>query len=351
MLLTKRNITCLFLLLKLNISDAQNITGTWEGELSDDQFIQLNVIQVHDQLCGYTWDYIRKDPKSYCRVYFTGEYDKVNKEWVFEGEFFIKKNGDHLLMQIRLTKVSVDGKIALLGVATDVPETPNSFSFNSPDRNQLFGRPDPFAEPTRNAFVFRDSVKLRKTADRPQLILPEMKDCYRQEQKLKDTISKQSRTLTKTKTNIIKPDLPVDSLVNIVASSPPPVIKRSDSIQLPELMVKRKNTEEGYIEVDTKKITLNVYDNAIMDGDTVSIFYNGKLLLSHQRLSEKPIVVNIELDGNSSRNEILLFAENLGSIPPNTALIVVTAGNKRYELFSKASLDENAVLVFMYKPK
>ncbi len=349
MLLTKRNITCFFLLLKLSITGAQNITGTWEGELSDDQFIQVNVIQVRDQLCGYTWDYIRKDPKSYCRVYFTGEYDKADKEWVFNGEFFIKKNGDHLLMHIRLTKAVVNGNIVLLGVATDVPETPNFFSFNSPDRDALLGRLDPFAQTTKNSTAFRDSVKLQKIADRPQMILPEMKDCYRQEQKLKDTISKQSRTLTKTR--IIKPDQPVDSLVNIVVASPPPAIKKPDSVQLPEQMLKRKNTEEGYIEVNSKKITLNVYDNAIMDGDTVSIFYNGKLLLSHQRLSEKPIVVDIELDENSSRNEILLFAENLGSIPPNTALIVVTAGDKRYELFSKASLDENAVLVFMYKPK
>ena len=45
-----------------------------------------------------------------------------------------------------------------------------------------------------------------------------------------------------------------------------------------------------------------------------------------------------------------MYAENLGSIPPNTALIVVTAGDKRYELRSKASLEENAVLVIEYKP-
>jgi hypothetical protein len=46
-----------------------------------------------------------------------------------------------------------------------------------------------------------------------------------------------------------------------------------------------------------------------------------------------------------------MFAENLGSIPPNTALIVVTAGTKRYELHSSASLEENAVMLFEYKPE
>jgi hypothetical protein len=88
-----------------------------------------------------------------------------------------------------------------------------------------------------------------------------------------------------------------------------------------------------------------------MDGDTVSILYNGKMLLTHQLLSEKGIELNIELDEKQTSHEITLFAENLGSIPPNTALIVITAGTRRYELFASASLEENAVLVFEYKPK
>ncbi len=75
------------------------------------------------------------------------------------------------------------------------------------------------------------------------------------------------------------------------------------------------------------------------------------MLLSHQLLSEKAIEINLELNDRQTRHEITLFAENLGSIPPNTALIVITAGEKRYELFASASLQENAVLVFDYRPK
>ena len=82
-----------------------------------------------------------------------------------------------------------------------------------------------------------------------------------------------------------------------------------------------------------------------------AIAYNGRLLVNRQRLSEKPIVINLELDENTTTHEIILYAHNLGSIPPNTALIVVTAGDKRYELHSSASLEENAVLIFEYSPK
>ncbi len=72
--------------------------------------------------------------------------------------------------------------------------------------------------------------------------------------------------------------------------------------------------------------------------------------MSHQRLSETPIEFNLSLDENVTQHEIIMYAENLGGIPPNTALIVITAGGKRYELRSKASLVENAVLVIEYKP-
>jgi len=71
--------------------------------------------------------------------------------------------------------------------------------------------------------------------------------------------------------------------------------------------------------------------------------------MSHQLVSEKPIILNLELNENLVKNEIILFAENLGSISPNTALIVVNAGDKRYELFSNADLGKNAVLVIEYR--
>ncbi len=81
----------------------------------------------------------------------------------------------------------------------------------------------------------------------------------------------------------------------------------------------------------------------------MSVYFDGKLLVDKQRLSEKAIEVQIELQDNDI-HELTLFAENLGGIPPNTALIVVTAGSKRYELRSSADLKKNAVLLFEYRP-
>ncbi|MEO6490225.1 MAG: hypothetical protein ABIO04_09820, partial [Ferruginibacter sp.] len=131
----------------------------------------------------------------------------------------------------------------------------------------------------------------------------------------------------------------------------PPEVLKEDSTPIARKMTERKRAEQSRLTIDVDHIQLKLYDNGIVDNDTVSVFYNGKLLVSHQKLSEKAIELEIQLDKTTRTHEITLYAENLGGIPPNTALVVVTAGNKRYELHSKASLEENAVLVFEYEPK
>ena len=147
--------------------------------------------------------------------------------------------------------------------------------------------------------------------------------------------------------NTLRKPVAVDT--NLVSHSQVKINKEPDMVLIPAQMTKRKNAEEAHISVNTKKITLSIYDNGITDGDSISIFFNGKLLMSHQLVSEKPIILNLELNENLVKNEIILFAENLGSISPNTALIVVNAGDKRYELFSNADLGKNAVLVIEYR--
>ena len=116
-------------------------------------------------------------------------------------------------------------------------------------------------------------------------------------------------------------------------------------------LTNRKNTVIKRIPVSVRNITLNIFDNGTVDGDSISVYYNGKLLVANRGLTEKAIVVNLMLDEKATQHEIVLFAHNLGSIPPNTALIVVNAGEQRFELSSSASLTENAVLVFEYKAK
>ncbi|MEY2596268.1 MAG: hypothetical protein RI965_1540 [Bacteroidota bacterium] len=86
------------------------------------------------------------------------------------------------------------------------------------------------------------------------------------------------------------------------------------------------------IEIEDEKITIDIYDNGQIDGDTVSIYLNDKLIVSKKRLTAKPINIQLNLDDDNDVYDIIMYAENLGSIPPNTALMIVQAKNKRYEI-------------------
>ena len=82
---------------------------------------------------------------------------------------------------------------------------------------------------------------------------------------------------------------------------------------------------------------------------SVSIYHNNVLLVSRARLSQKPITLNIPIDSTRPHHELVMVAENLGSIPPNTSLMVVTAGTRRYEIFISSSEQKNAKVVFNLK--
>lgn len=103
------------------------------------------------------------------------------------------------------------------------------------------------------------------------------------------------------------------------------------------------------INVDTGQIRLDFYDNGQIDNDSISVRINNSTVLTHQKLSLKPITAFIRIDLGHTFQEVEMIAENLGSIPPNTALLIITAGKKRYELFLSSSTQKSAKVRFLYE--
>ena len=103
------------------------------------------------------------------------------------------------------------------------------------------------------------------------------------------------------------------------------------------------------IKVDTGIVRLDFYDNAQIDGDTISVLLNNKTIVSNQRLAAKPITVEIKIDLTHTEQEVTMVAENLGEIPPNTALLIITAGKKRYQLYLASTDKKNAQVRIIYE--
>lgn len=97
-------------------------------------------------------------------------------------------------------------------------------------------------------------------------------------------------------------------------------------------------------------IRISLYDNATIDDDTVSIFVNKVPVVLKKRLSATAHLFDVLAPEPGKPVEILMQAENLGSIPPNTALMVVETGKRRYEVRMSAGFDKHAVLVVTYIP-
>ncbi len=106
----------------------------------------------------------------------------------------------------------------------------------------------------------------------------------------------------------------------------------------------RPKTLAEEITVESDSLQVSFYDNGEVDGDSISIFFNDRLLASNQRLSAKAIQLNLALDHNREVNEITMFADNLGSIPPNTALMIVYDGKKRHEVRISSTLQNSGTV-------
>lgn len=101
-----------------------------------------------------------------------------------------------------------------------------------------------------------------------------------------------------------------------------------------------KTLQTVYVTGDTLLISL--YDNGVVDGDTVSVHLNGQQLLTRVRLTETFEKKKVVLSPLMEENEFILIADNLGTLPPNTGLLVIQDGATRHPVYFSADLQTNA---------
>jgi hypothetical protein len=143
---------------------------------------------------------------------------------------------------------------------------------------------------------------------------------------------------------VVKPKTDTISKTNLV-------VKQEQKIftSTPLVLKTRENALIRRIETEASEIKIELYDNGEIDGDTISIYHNNELIRSHMRLSHKPISVTIGVNPDQPHHEIIMVAENLGSIPPNTSVMIITTSSNRYEVLISSSEQKNAKVVFDLK--
>ena len=110
------------------------------------------------------------------------------------------------------------------------------------------------------------------------------------------------------------------------------------------LFKERSKDVSRVLEVDNDTLRLELFDNGQIDGDSVSVFLNNRLLLDKSMLDISGLKLTIRIDTSLAYDELAMFAHNLGNFPPNSALLVLYDGKKRYEIFLNSTLNSTATI-------
>lgn len=108
----------------------------------------------------------------------------------------------------------------------------------------------------------------------------------------------------------------------------------------------RNNKTVGSILSTSQHITLAIWDDAIEDGDSISLNINGKWIAQGFPVKKKPQFIDVTLDPGP--NTITFMADNLGSIIPNTSVLEIIDGNKRKAFYIETDLGQNNLIKIFY---
>jgi len=125
---------------------------------------------------------------------------------------------------------------------------------------------------------------------------------------------------------------------------------RNQPINLPWVLVGRENKLVKKIITNSKMISIDLFDNGTIDNDTIIVFDNKKLLVNKKRLSYKAIHLEFNFTENIKEHEVIIVAHNMGTVPPNTALLLFKDGKNRQEYFITSTNKINAKLLIVYEP-
>jgi hypothetical protein len=119
---------------------------------------------------------------------------------------------------------------------------------------------------------------------------------------------------------------------------------------IPWVLVGRENKLVKKIITHNTKISIDLYDNGTIDNDTILVYDNKQLVIDKKRLSYKAIHLDINFNENNKEHEVIIVAQNMGTVPPNTALLVLKDGSIRQEYFITSTNKMNAKLLIEYVP-
>jgi hypothetical protein len=311
------------------LTHAQDLTGTWEGYSTNiAAYTRIVMVREGNRYVGYSYD---EGGGGFCKANFIGSFDPDNKMLTGRNASFIDRTPDHVLVQYRLTYEKTEGVHYLRGFITTAGSENNILGFADADRltlRRVMKRVD--------TTEFMKDIMGIKNKQPVKPLVKAKKDSIKVSTPLvkKKTEEKSAAEKIKTETVIQQPNIGI------------PV--KTDSRMLMAKQKRFSDTLSKIVSTD-RNISISIFDNGQVDGDTITVFYNNQVILANHFVSATPFKLNFTLDKDQSRHEITVIANSLGSIPPNTAVLIIDAGDKKYRLSASSDMNRNALIVIDYK--
>jgi len=118
--------------------------------------------------------------------------------------------------------------------------------------------------------------------------------------------------------------------------------------QQPGFQGRKLNVQQSVV-VSSVALELTVWDDREADDDIISLNLNGDWVLREHKVTKKQLKINLELKPDQE-NYLVLFAHNMGQIPPNTTAISFEDSGKKQRLYLKSDLRTCGTLRLVYQP-
>jgi len=314
------------------------ITGVWQGKINK-QRVEVKIIQNGDNLAGTAYYY--ESASNYRRYSIKGYFDPDTNEAVW---------WDDQLLEEKTGRFSSPGKIPLLSRA----------DFNCPGDGKMMldGRASRADDPNeKTGVVDLDKTGQASFTDEWDFVLenytvgandPDIIDSVSlvstvrkpfEEETMKAISDEPTVVSTSVEPPARKRQLPPEEFKTTI-----PAVHSIKPLTIEEKFLSRKKIFATEIPVSGDSVELRFYDNAQIDGDSISLFLNDKLIFEHIRLTEKAYAIKLSVNDLNPINELIMVAENLGSIPPNTSYMVALLEEKRYEARLESTEGSSALI-------
>jgi hypothetical protein len=329
------------------VGNAQPVTGVWRGKI-DHRNVELKIVKNGDSLTGTSYYYTSAN--NFRRYSIKGYFDENDNSVVWwDDQLIDEKSGNSILPKRSASRYISNADFNCPG-GTKMYLTGKAALKEEPDQQEATIALQKFFTP-----FFRDEWDFvidnyTAGANDPDLIDSIGRLAFNRPVR----VIQQSKTAPRGEDVVVQPEKPdiipaPKPLQSPVRKTPVPADRSIVSLPLTNEQRFQTRTRQLVQEIPVAgdSLELSFYDNAEIDGDSIAVFFNDKMLAEHIRLSETAFIIKLPVAGLLPSNDLVMVAENLGSIPPNTSLMIAMVDGKRYEARLASTENSSAVIRFV----